>query len=595
MQDCEFLNQSTLPGYSAPLGAPLDSLAIPASPWYRLLALLRTERRDLRVVAVYAVASGFLSLAVPLAVQALVNSIAFTNLLQPVFVLSVVLFGALTMLGGIQAMQAYVVEIMQRRIFVRVALDLAVRLPRVKREAFDETSGPELVNRFFSVFTIQKSAGLLLLDGAALVLQTSIGLVLLAFYHPALLQFDLLLIAGLVFILTVLGRRATDTSLVESKKKFAIAAWLEELARHPGSFKAEDAARFALARTDALASNWLVARRDHWGVLLRQLLGLLTLQAFASSLLLGVGGWLVVSRQLTLGQLVAAEFVVASVVAGLVKLAKHLETFYDLLASVDKLGSLLDLPLDREGGATLPAGAGPAALTLRGVGVQIPGGPAILDHMDWDVAPGARVGVAGATGAGLSTLADLITGLREPAHGAIELDAHDLRDLSLRKLRQDVVAVRAEGVFPGTISENVQLGRPAVELSIVRSALEAVGLWGEVADLPAGLATPLAAGGWPLSPGEAGRLVLARAIAGRPRLIVIDGLLDALDAESRAIALDALFRPDAPWTLIALSRHPEVLARCELRYVLDKGRLVHLPGPAAAAVEASRGKKRRRA
>ena len=553
-------------------GAPLDLLGGRATPQERLGALATLHRRELMLVGAYAIGSGFLGLAVPLAVQSLVNSIAFTNMMQPVVVLAILLFVALGLLGVMLAGQALTVELIQRKLFVNAVADLALRLTRVRREAFDDQHGPELLNRFFAVFAMQKAFSELLIDGSAVVLQTTIGLALMAVYHPLLLQFSVMVVMALVVLLRFTMREATQTALKESKVKFETAAWLEELARHPDTFRSEGATRLSLARADGLANNWLGARRAHWRILFRQLLGLLAFQATASALLLGVGGWLVVSGQLTLGQLVASEFVLSAVVTGLVKLAKQLETYFDALANTDKLGSLIDLPLERVGGASLPES--PTGLAIRLSAVRLSRGDAqVLRHADMEIPAQARVVVTGPTGTGLGVFGELLASLREPEGGAVEYDGHDLRDLDMRALRSQVGHVHTDGVFIGTVQENLQLGRTWIELSHMRHALESVGLWETVQALPEGLRTPLSATGVPLSRGEASRLLVARAIVGLPRLIVVDELLDGLDASSRHLALAALCEPRSPWTLVMLSRHETVLAAGSVSYVIDGGEL----------------------
>jgi ABC-type bacteriocin/lantibiotic exporter with double-glycine peptidase domain len=555
---------------------PLEPLRLAHGAHQRLLALLAAEVGNLWVLVTYAVGSGILALAIPLAVQALVNSIALGTTIQPVVVLSLLLFLAQTFQGLMQALQTYIVELVQRRLFVHVAVDLAYRLPRVRPEAFDREHGPELVNRFFGVFTMQKSASILLLDGITVGLQVVIGMLLLAFYHPLLLAFDLLLVAALAFVLLVLGRGATATALGESHYKYGMAAWLEELALHPGAFRSTPAARYVLERTDRLASHYLRERGAHFRVLFRQLLGLLTLQALAGAALLGVGGWLVVQRQLTLGQLVASEFVVAIVVGGFVKMAKHIEAYFDMVAAAEKLAHLAELPLEREGGAAYPVG-GPARLGLRGLRWAYPGGPEVLRGLALDVEAGGRIGIFGGHGEGKSALLDLMAGRREPTGGAIEVDGLDLRDLDPGELRARIALVRASEVFAGTVLENLQLGQASVDLAAARGTLEAVGLWEEIQALPEGLSTPLATGGYPLSPREAGRLALARALCARPRALLIDEALDALDERCRERVLDAFFAPDAPWTLVVLGRDPAVLRRCDRLYRLESGALHPVP------------------
>lgn len=532
------------------------------SAFQRVRALLRLERDDLWVVVVYAVAVGLLSLVTPVAVQALVNSVAFGALLQPIVVLTLIVLAVLGFAAVLRALQVRVVEAVQRRIFVRVALDLANRLPRVDLGATDARYGPELVNRFFDVLTVQKSASIFLLDGLALFLQTSIGLLVLAFYHPALLALDFVLLLGAAFVVFGLGRGAPETSIDESRAKYAVAAWLEEIARLPRAFRASSGADLARSRADLLARRYLDARDAHFRVVYRQIVGSLGLQVAANAAVLGVGGALVIQRQLTLGQLVAAELIVTTVVASLAKLGKHLETWYDLLAAADKLGHLADLPLEPRGEvATFDGHPRGASLHLRDVGFSYGHGHAALRGLSLHLAPGARAVLTGESGAGKSTLAALLDGLRRPTEGSLELDGVDLREADLGALRERVVVVsRATEVAEATVLENLAAGRPLTRRD-AWDALRRVGLDELVRALPHGLDTPLAASGAPLHHGAVARLGIARALAARPRLLVLDGALEVLSAPDRARVEAAVFDPAAPWTLLVLTTPDDPVRR----------------------------------
>lgn len=547
------------------------------SPLRRLVGLLRSERRDLRLVILFAIGIGILTLATPIAVEALVTNVAFGGaFLQPVLVLSLVLFAFLGVAAAIRMLKNYVVEVMQQRIFIRVVSDLAYRLPRVHVSAFDRGHGPEMVNRFFEVLTVQKAGSTLLLDGLSVVLQAGIGLIVLAVYHPLLLGFDILLLGAVAFIVFGLGRGAVDTSIEESKAKYAMAGWLEEVARHPLAFKLSGGPEYALTRADHLARIYLAQRRCHFRVLFRQIVGSLILQALASVALLGLGGYLVIQQQLSLGQLVAAELIVTLVLGSVTKLGKSLESYYDLAAAVDKLGHLIDLPLEREGGeSTLPGTKG-AALRLRGVTFGYPNHSMVINQLSAALDPGERVALVGPSGCGKSTLVDLLYGLREPAEGHIELDGVDIRDLRLEVLRRNVTTVKNLEVFGGTVVENVRMGRPDISLGDVRAALEDVGLLSSIQALPDGLQTQLATGGAPLSDGQARRLMLARAMAGRPRLLILDESLDDLDPRLRHRIHQALFDRAAPWTLLVVTHSEEVRQRCDREITLS-GREVEGP------------------
>jgi ABC-type bacteriocin/lantibiotic exporter with double-glycine peptidase domain len=543
-------------------------------PLRRLLALFRPDRGDLGVVLLYAAAVGLLSLAVPVAVQALVNTVAFGVLRQPLVVLTLLVLLGLGFAGALRAAQTFVVELLQRRLFVRAAIDAAWRLPRAGRGAFDRVHGPELATRFFDVLTLQKSAATLLLDGVGVALQVGIGALLLAFYHPALLAFDVGLLAAIAVIALGPGRRALATSVAESQAKYGVAAWVAELSRHGTAFRAVPGRRLALERMEGLVAAYLQARSSHFRVVLRQVVAFLALHALASALLLGIGAFLVIERQLTLGQLVAAELVVSAVLEGVSKSGKYLETWYDLLAAADKLGYLVDLPLEREGGEGL-GDQRPIEVELRGVSLAPleSGGPEPLRGVSLRIERGERVAITGPAGAGKTLLGEVIAGVREPGGGRLQIEGIDLRELGLGRLRERVVLVQGPEIFEGTVAENLRLGRDDLPASRLREALGQAGLLEGVGALPHGLDEPLTTGGAPLTSEQASRLALARAFLAAPSLLVLDGVLDRLDPGPRGPLLDVLVAPGAPWTLAVVSHDPEVIARCQRRIELREGQI----------------------
>lgn len=544
-----------------------------ASPLTRLFALLRLERDDIGVACIYAVGVGIASLAAPIGVQALVNTVAFGGLLQPLVVLTLLVLAGLVFAGVLRALWSWVIERIQQRIFTRVAVDLAYRLPRVRVDGMRTAYGPELVNRFFDVLTVQKGAATLLVDGVSIILQTAVGLVVLAVYHPILLAFDVALLLAIGFVLFGLGRGAVDTSLKESKMKYAVASWLEQMAEHTVTFRSNGGGTFARAKAEDLLREWITARNKHWKVLYRQILGSLVVQALASTALLGVGGWLVIAGKLTLGQLVAAELIVTTVVAGIAKFGKHLESFYDLLAGVDKLGHLVDLPVESAGGTLLPRTATGAHVRMVNVSFGYPNSEKILDKVSLNIESGTRVGIVGSSGTGKSTLVDLMYGLRSPTRGRIDIDGVDVRDIDLASLRDQTAVLRNIEIFEGTVSDNVRLGRRDVHTSDMREALQAVGLYDEISAFPNGLDEVLSNRGRTLSQSQALRLCVARAIAGKPRLILLDTTLADFDPTTRKVVMNALFNRSATWTLVVTTHDREVLRHCDEIHALQEGQL----------------------
>ncbi len=558
--------------------APLSALRSPEEalnpPVTRLRALLKGERRTLWVALVYSVMIGLLTLALPIAVQAMVNTLAFGNALQPLVVLTFFVFVALSFSMAMNTARAKVVEIIQRSIFARVATDVTWRLLHVRASAFDKHHGPELVNRFFDTVTVQKAASLLLIDGLSIAMQTGVSMILLALYHPWLLAYDVLLVGAMAVIVFLLGRGAIKTSIYESKAKYELEAWLEQIAAKLVTFKSDGGHAYAVQRSHLLLEDYLHYRDAHFRILLRQIIGSFALQALASASLLGIGGWLVIERQLTLGQLVAAEIIVAAMMSAFTKFGKQLEVFYDLCAAIDKLGGLVDLPLERAGGQTEPPATGPLSVEARDLRYTMPDqSEPVLDIATWTVAPGERVGITGPNGAGKSTLADVLFGLRTPRGGTLRIGGVDSRAVALRALRQRVVVVRQVELFAGTILENVTLGREHLGYDAVTDALRRVGLLDELLALPDGLGTRLQQQGRPLSHRQACRLMVARAIVDTPGLLILDGVLDQLDTAEQAQIAAELFAPAAPWTLICISERPDVLARCTRVLTLGDGRI----------------------
>lgn len=537
--------------------------------WWRFCELLRPELGDMATIAVLGIGGAVLTLAVPLTVDALISNIMFSRLLTPLVVLVGVLLGCLVLQAVLRALQALTVEVIERRIFVRTAGDLAWRLPRVRIDAFDRRHGPELVNRFFDTLTLQKSSSKLLLAVTNLLLQTGVGMTVLAFYHPFLMVFVLCLLVAVIVIVFLFGMGGVRSSIAESVSKYEVAAWLQELARHTTAFCTKGGSEFARDRADDLCRRYLQARRSHFRIWFRQLSSTLMLQVFASTAVLGIGGWLVIDQQLTPGQLVASELIVAAIVANLTKLGDVLKDWFDACAAADKIGHLIDLPLERQDGEALPSTSGGVAIELRGVSCGLPASAMWLQDFTLSVRAGERIALVGSTGGTASYLLDVLYGLRDPLQGSVTIEGLDLRQLRLDTTRDDFALVHGTEIVEGSILQNLRFGRPGLDLAAVRAALQAVGLWDELLTLPQGLDTPLSTRGHPLSSSQASRLMLARAIAGEPRLLLLDGAIDVLTMPMRKLVLKHLLAPQHRWTVLVVTQELDVIAACERRLDFD--------------------------
>jgi ABC-type bacteriocin/lantibiotic exporter with double-glycine peptidase domain len=536
------------------------------NPAIRFFALLKAERQDIRTLLIFSMFSGILYLAAPLAVDAVVSNLAFGGQSQPyiqaLIVLSIALFACMALQAVVIGLQYYTSDIIQRRLFVRTASDLAYRLPRVKAESLDGSHTPELVNRFLDIVTLQKSTSLLLLDGVNLVFSAFIGMILLSLYHPLLLMFVVGLLVLIVLTIWLLGHGAVETSIRESVVKYDLVNWFEEIAHFPFLFKGPGGYDLAYERANQLATDYIRARSNHFRILIRQIAGLLGLQVLAGATLLAVGGYLVISQQITLGQLVASELIMGSIVAALAKMGKKLEAWYDAMAAMDKLGHIFDLEIEREDGERpeeRKAGAHIKAESLAFGYNDIP----VLAGLNFTIVSGSRVAIVGPHGSGGSTTLDILFGLRQPTSGCVVMDGLDLRNWYLESLREKVMLLRRGEIVDGSITENLRLGRTDIGLDEIRQALIEVGLHEEILLRPEGLNLKLKIGGDPLSGNQRTRLLFARALVQRPKLLLVDELFDGLDTASLNQLSNVILRKSKDWTVVLTSRDPDVIQKCD--------------------------------
>jgi ABC-type bacteriocin/lantibiotic exporter with double-glycine peptidase domain len=540
-------------------------------PTVRLRKLLSQESAALWVVLVYAAFIGLLALATPVAVQALINQVTFGQLRQPLLVLTVLLFLVLLFSGALRLLQATAVEQLQQRLFVRLGSDLALLLPRVLMAQLRKPPGPRLVSRFFEIITVQKSLANLLLDGMSLLLQSLIGLLVLGFYHPLLLGFDVLLLMAIAVIVLGLGRGAIKSAVAESRAKYDVADWLMELGSHSLTLRGGRGADWAAQRADVLLLQYVQARRLNFSILRRQIIGALLLQAVASSLLLGLGGMLVIWGQLTIGQLVAAELIVSSVVLGVLKFTKHMESYYDLLAGLDKLGYFDDLKDERETGETLTLSERPEVL-LRKVKVSDPDSVSELYVDELSISSGSRAAVVG--GRGKRLLSEVLYGLLDADHGQVELGGVPIRSLSLSSLRAQVALLHddREGIVAGSVADNLRFAKESVSFAELRAALQSVSLWNEVSSLPKGLDTQLLSGAPAWSTSMRWRLLIARLLIQKPSLVIVDGEM-SLPADLWPLL------QSGSWTLLWIGEvgHP-MLHHCASLYSVEDDHLRKVDG-----------------
>ena len=473
------------------------------------------------------------------------------------------------MAGALYVFEAYVVELIQRRLFIRTALNVANNTQGVDISIHDDTNLVELMNQFFDISTVQKSASTLLTVGLTAFLQGFIGAIILIFYSQYFAIIIVIVLIFLAFIIFVLGNNATTTAIDESKAKYATAAGLETIAQNFYMFKFYNGLQQVRDLTNNLANIYLEKRTAHFRTLFHQNIGGVILYALIGTVMLALGGALVIKGQINLGQFVAAELIIFGVLAAFVRFISNLEYFYGMLASLDKIGELDDLPQEMLGKHQIDnrnlSHLGAYRLSFNYSQRIQP-----IQDVSFNLAKGESLAILGADGAGKSTLVKIITGLRTPSVGHIEFDGNDLRQLNQNSLRNLIGLANKVEVTKGSVLENILLGRSNIALSTVNLVLNELGLLEDFSSLEDGLDTQLTAFGAPLSTTQLQRLMLARAIVGKPNLLIIDGLLDNLSSEELNSVLSLLSVHKADWMLMVTTRFEHIAEKFNSTLVLKQ-------------------------
>lgn len=549
------------------------------TPLRRLFRLLSQHRSEIRYILLYAVVTGMINLSLPLGIQAIINQIAggAMNASWVVMVLFV-LIGALAV-GIIRIMQLSVVEYMQRRIFAYSSIDFALRIPRLNLEVLRGDYVPELVNRFFDTLTIQKGLPKILIDGSTALLQIGFSLLLLSFYHPSFVLFSLLLIGVLSVLFYWTAPLGVQTSLKESKFKYKIAYWLEEVGRVANTFKLAGENNFPLRRTDDLTVHYLDARAKHWRILLIQMSSSVAFRVLVLAGFLILGSALVMSNELNIGQFVASEILILFVIESMEKLVLLHETGYDVLTAVEKIGQVTDLPLEREGGVAVeefcPANQ-PMEVELRNLSYQYSDAEVpVLQNISLRIKPGERVLIAGYTGSGKSTLLQILTVLKRNFTGHLLFNGLPKKNLDLRSLREHIGDLSSqEDIFKGSILENITLGNPNIPLTRVLELIDVVGLSDFIREAQHGIETEILPGGQNISRSTVSKILVARAVAGQPNFLAMEQPLGHLNFRDRLRIAQFLTDQKHAWTFVASSSDPILAALCDRVIILKKGQMV---------------------
>ncbi|BFP41590.1 ATP-binding cassette domain-containing protein [Flavobacteriaceae bacterium GF1] len=544
--------------------------------WQRLVNLLQLDKKDVLQVFYYAIFAGLVTLSLPLGIQAIINLIQGAQVSTSWIILVILVTIGVGFAGALQLMQLRIIENIQQKIFTRSSFEFAYRFPKIRMSQLRNFYPPELANRFFDTLNVQKGVSKLLIDFPTALLQIVFGLLLLSLYHPFFIVYGVLLIALIYVVFKYTITRGLETSLKESKHKYRVAHWIQEVARCIVSFKLSGKTNHALEKNDGLVSGYLEARENHFKILVLQFIQMIGFKILVTGGLLIIGGLLVLNQEMNIGQFVAAEIIILLVISSVEKLIVGLESFYDVLTSLEKLGQVVDKQIEPEQSIPPLFDRGDFTVQLDKIKYSIPEtGKLIIDGISLELPPKTRLLIQGESGSGKTTLLQIIAALIEPDSGNIYVNDERIKPEFLGYYRMNVgQSLKEETPFEGTLLENITYGDPSIPKEDVLDIIEVTGLRKFVKESQNGLDTDIYPEGKQISYTIAKKIVLARSLVKKPKLLVLRDPLDQFDPGEADRIMEYLTAPERPWILVVVSNDTGWMGRCGQKITLKDGKII---------------------
>lgn len=545
------------------------------TPLKRFFKLLNEEKKEVYSIYFYSVLNGAVSLIYPLGIQAIVNFVLGGRVSTAWLIMVLVVALGIAFGGFLQISQLYLTEKLEQRIFTKTGFGFAYRLPRLKMDELHGQYPPELVNRFFDAVNLQKGMSKILIDFSFSMVQIFFGMILLALYNVFFLIFSLILIALVVLIFYFTSPKGMETNLKVSTLKYKTAYWLEEIGRTMATFKLAGNSKLPFYTIDKLLTAYVEFRNKHFAVLVFQYKVMIAFKALIVTTLLIVGSLLLIDNQISIGQFVAAEVIIILIVSSVEKLILSLDVVYDTLTATEKIGQIMDMPIERQEGTEKSLTTNGASLEFQVRNLSYKSKDTsfeVIDNLTFDLNAGEKVILTGRSGSGKSTLMYLISGLFSDYRGRIIINGLPIDTMNLERLRGYIGdSLSHQSIFHGSIYENVTL-KKEVDEAHVKEILRIVGLKDYIYKLPEDWDTVLMPEGQGLSKSTISKIVLARCLVNNPKAMLLEDMIIHFEPEEKQRIVDYIL--NGPWTVLMISENAETIKKFPRVIKLDHGKLV---------------------
>lgn len=529
----------------------------------KLNNILLVDRTDIAVVYMFAVLAGLVQLSLPLGIQAIISFVMAGTISTSIIVLiGMVVFGVFIS-GLLQVRQLQVIETIKQKLFFRYSMEYSDRIPKLNVEKLDKEYLPELVNRYFDSVSLQKGIDKLLIDLPAAVIQVLLGLLLLAFYHPIFIAFGILLIIIVLAIIRFTSPQGLHTAISASTYKYAVAAWLQEVARTIKSFKYTKGTSLHMQKTDNLVGQYLGSRTKHFAILLTQFWSLISFKIIITAAMLIIGSYLLVTQQINVGQFIAADIVIIAIIVSIEKLITNLDSVYDALVSVEKLSVVVEADTEQSGNLLMPSGNEGVAVEFVNVNFAYSDQVPVLHNISFSISAGQMVQLKGVSGAGKSTVLRLLTGAFVGYSGNILLEEIPIANYQIESLRKNTgILLGSQDIFHGTLWQNITMGNETIGIGEVNKLAALSGLHAFVQSSREGYNTLLQPVGNKLSNAVRKNILLLRALLGEHRLLLLEEPFDHLSPTYKNKMIEYI-KQDKTATVLIASQDEELARYCD--------------------------------
>lgn len=537
--------------------------------------LVRIEKKNIRFLYAYAIVAGAIGLVLPLGIQAVMGLVLGGNLSSGWLILVIVITLGTLIAGLTRLAQLSILEKIQQRLFVNVALDFSRKITLARGQKRKQNSLVEMSEKFLDVITVQKSFSKLVLDFSASVLEILFGIFLLVIYHPYFILFGFTVIFSVGLAIRLTWSRGIASARTESDYKFKTAYWIIEIAQNRTIFNLKSAKPFHLKKADENLQGYLRGRKDHFRILYSQAFIAVIFKVLLTTSLIILGSYLLVNESISIGQFLATEILIFTFLNAVEKLIVTVENIFDSGIALEKLGQVTDIsePLTSDEAETINTNS-PVSISI----INKKTNEIILE-----IEKGEKLGICGIPGTGRTQILRAFTGETHP-EWKILMNKVPIENVNLRALGLNTgICLQSSDVFEGTLASNIALGED-INMEELAELSQILNLEKFIHSVPEGFLTQVdAQAGLPSNIQK--KILLARALYGHPGLILLDDVWSVLNRNEIDNIMKYLNQIES--TVIVVSNQMPVLKHLNRYCFMDQGEFTDLGKPDTSKITES--------